>query len=161
MGEAVWSDEQVNVLKQLWQEGLSASKVAEKLNEMFLSIGAFFSRNAVLSKLHREGAQERSCGTLVKKHTPYVYRDRRQKLTQIISSQIEMPLQPSFLCEPIPCRTIVTVGWNECRFPHGETAPYQICGAPTPEGSSWCLYHFNIVSQPRLKHPANKAKMAP
>lgn len=147
MGETLWNVEEVNVLKKLWQEGFSASKVADKLNEMFMSIGHFFTRNSVLAKLHREGAQERECGTVVRRPRPHV--DRRQKLTRLISPQIEMPLQPSFTCEPIPCRTIVTVGFNECRFPYGERMPYEICGAPTPDGSSWCPYHFHLVSQPR------------
>ena len=40
-----WTDERVEMLKQLWTEGLSASQIAEKLGGV--------SRNAVIGKVHR------------------------------------------------------------------------------------------------------------
>ena len=40
-----WTDERVEMLKQFWTEGLSASQIAEKLGGV--------SRNAVIGKVHR------------------------------------------------------------------------------------------------------------
>ncbi|MCK5932295.1 MAG: GcrA cell cycle regulator [Fulvimarina manganoxydans] len=40
-----WTDERVDLLKQLWSEGLSASQIADRLGGV--------SRNAVIGKVHR------------------------------------------------------------------------------------------------------------
>ena len=42
-----WSDDRVEKLKSLWQEGLSASQVAHALGDV--------TRNAVIGKVHRLG----------------------------------------------------------------------------------------------------------
>lgn len=35
---------------------------------------------------------------------------------------------------------------NQCRYPYGEQAPFQFCGHPTAEGTSWCSHHLRVVS---------------
>src|ERR1700760_961415 len=42
-----WTDERVELLKKLWQEGLSASQIAKQLGGV--------TRNAVIGKVHRLG----------------------------------------------------------------------------------------------------------
>jgi GcrA cell cycle regulator len=46
-----WSDERVDLLRRLWQEGLSASRIATQLGGV--------SRNAVIGKIHRLGLSGR------------------------------------------------------------------------------------------------------
>ena len=46
-----WTDERVELLKKLWSEGLSASRIATELGEV--------SRNAVIGKVHRLGLSGR------------------------------------------------------------------------------------------------------
>ena len=42
-----WTDERIDLLKNLWEKGLTASQIAEELGEV--------SRNAVIGKAHRLG----------------------------------------------------------------------------------------------------------
>src|SRR6187402_824779 len=47
-----WTDERVETLKKLWQEGLSASQIAKQLGGV--------TRNAVIGKVHRLGLSGRA-----------------------------------------------------------------------------------------------------
>ena len=47
-----WTDERVEMLKQLWTEGLSASQIADKMGGV--------SRNAVIGKVHRLKLESRA-----------------------------------------------------------------------------------------------------
>ncbi|MDO9490337.1 MAG: GcrA family cell cycle regulator, partial [Sphingomonadaceae bacterium] len=47
-----WTDERIDQLKQLWEKGLTASQIAEKL-------AGGISRNAVIGKAHRLGLKAR------------------------------------------------------------------------------------------------------
>ena len=44
--KAIWSEERVELLKKLWEQGLSASQIATQL-----ALGV--TRNAVIGKVHR------------------------------------------------------------------------------------------------------------
>ncbi len=48
-----WTDERVEMLRKLWNDGLSASQVAAE-------IGAGITRNAVIGKIHRLGLAQRA-----------------------------------------------------------------------------------------------------
>ncbi|MCQ0990433.1 GcrA family cell cycle regulator [Jiella marina] len=50
-----WTDERVEMLKQLWSEGHSASQIAERLGGV--------SRNAVIGKVHRLKLESRAKGS--------------------------------------------------------------------------------------------------
>ena len=47
-----WTDERVELLRKLWQDGLSASQIAGEL-------GNGITRNAVIGKVHRLGMSGR------------------------------------------------------------------------------------------------------
>ena len=47
-----WTDERVELLKKLWQDGLSASQIAGELGGI--------TRNAVIGKVHRLGLAGRA-----------------------------------------------------------------------------------------------------
>lgn len=49
-----WTDERVEILKQMWGEGKSASQIAKELGGV--------TRNAVIGKVHRLGLSNRSGG---------------------------------------------------------------------------------------------------
>ncbi|HEY9218643.1 MAG TPA: GcrA family cell cycle regulator, partial [Phenylobacterium sp.] len=47
-----WTEERVEILKKLWQDGLSASQIAKQLGGV--------TRNAVIGKVHRLGLSGRA-----------------------------------------------------------------------------------------------------
>ncbi|MEA3538998.1 MAG: GcrA family cell cycle regulator, partial [Pseudomonadota bacterium] len=46
-----WTDERIETLRSLWEKGLTASQIADKLGNV--------SRNAVIGKAHRLGLKAR------------------------------------------------------------------------------------------------------
>ena len=46
-----WSNEKIELLKKLWDEGLTASRIAHEIGDM--------TRNAVIGKAHRLGLSGR------------------------------------------------------------------------------------------------------
>ena len=55
-----WTEERIRQLRELWSEGQSASKIAEKLGGV--------TRNAVIGKIHRLGLSNRSENSEKKNH---------------------------------------------------------------------------------------------
>src|SRR5688500_652792 len=51
-GEMGWTEARVEILKKLWQDGLSASQIAKQLGGV--------TRNAVIGKVHRLGLSGRA-----------------------------------------------------------------------------------------------------
>lgn len=51
-----WTDERVELLKKMWNEGQSASQIAKELGGV--------TRNAVIGKVHRLGLSNRTSGTV-------------------------------------------------------------------------------------------------
>jgi hypothetical protein len=51
--------------------------------------------------------------------------------------------------EPVapPVRLLETIGWKQCRYPVDGPEP-MCCGAPTVQGTSWCVNHLRQVFAP-------------
>ena len=166
-----WHDAaEVERLKTLWIEGLSASQVA-------LRLGNGRTRNAIIGKIDRIGMPKRINGG------PRAPRPRRTKQRPWIPKQqprmppaepgeapMKEPKKPgagkgirtwvpaaNVASQPLPVQsapvslgrscTIVDLERDECRFP---TSPHSIrshrfCGAPTAAGLSWCPEHAALV----------------
>ena len=41
--------------------------------------------------------------------------------------------------------TLYELGYHDCRWPYGETAPFLFCGNPTHKDSSWCRKHHKMA----------------
>ncbi len=135
-----WSEKQVNLLKQYWVCGVSASIIAEK-------IGDGVTRNAVIGKVHRLG--------LMRKHRhPSLSRLRRPKQ---IKAKPPVQESPPMVPEPkpqIPTTppepknvSIFDLNSRHCRsiVNYDEGGMALFCGAETAgEKSSWCPYHQSI-----------------
>ena len=52
MQQLQWTDDRVELLKKLWNDGLSASQIANELGQV--------TRNAVIGKVHRLGLSGRA-----------------------------------------------------------------------------------------------------
>jgi hypothetical protein len=137
------------------KDNLSAKKTAENLSEL---AGQHISKNSVISKSHRSGLPSFQSGEDGKyPRKPKQPRKSRQVPINITRQKVpsrelpdELPMQADFLG-----LTIEEVGDHQCRYPHGEQVPYLFCGNPVKGESSWCPYHFNIVSAgiPSFKKP--------
>ena len=161
-----WTEERVELLKQLWLEGLSASQVAAKL-------GDGITRNAVIGKLHRLGLSGRGSPTRVSR--PRTRRPRKPSAPRKVSARnstngaatppparanvsARATTRPEIIPEPILLQNIphserigiLDLTEKTCRWPLGDPGTEDFCFcAKTPQsGTPYCDYHASLAYQP-------------
>jgi GcrA cell cycle regulator len=162
-----WTEERVEILKRLWQEGLSASQIAAELGGV--------TRNAVIGKVHRLGLSGRGQPTSSIKRqrraNPPAMRRTRQAVTvgnlavqTNIEAFAEVELQPRRnVVVPIAKRlTIEMLTERTCKWPIGDPGDenFHFCGHDSLEGVPYCEYHAGIAYQApdprrRLRRPGH------
>jgi len=165
-----WTDERVELLMKLWNEGMSASQIAAE-------IGGSVSRNAVIGKVHRLGLSGRA-----KAQIPATPRSRKPVRPADPAIADETPMQDNapFLVagtEPQPDVkseetslqdvvvpvservTIMELRESMCRWPLGDptTAEFRFCGARAVTGLPYCTYHAQVAYQPAAERKRLRA----
>ncbi|WP_321503667.1 GcrA family cell cycle regulator [Breoghania sp.] len=172
-----WTEDRIDRLKNLWAEGLSASRIAAELGGV--------SRNAVIGKVHRLGLSGRK--TPVKKAAiPKRQIRKRNDVEDVtktvavrpaknnrnavpaVAADIEPDLEPeaenlSVTAEVIPMArylTLLELGPNTCRWPIGDPRlpGFRFCGAPTVAGEVYCRTCAAKAYQPITDRSRNKAR---
>ncbi|WP_406856327.1 GcrA family cell cycle regulator [Alsobacter sp. KACC 23698] len=172
-----WTDERVELLKKLWNQGLSASQIAAEL-------GGGVTRNAVIGKVHRLGLSGRA-------KTPSPQQQRPRKVTRAPSHPLShgssapivrgnLAVMPKAIPAPAPVAELAPVPRNDvvipmservtimelresmCRWPHGDptSEDFRFCGAKSPPGTPYCNYHSQIAYQPSVDRRRAAARMA-
>lgn len=151
-----WTDERIELLKTLWAEGYSASRVAALLDHKP-------SRNAVIAKIHRLGLSQRSKLVL---HRAAPGRKSRAKAKHPVKVDFPKPeIEPLPLprSDDIARKSLSDLERNECRYPVGDPREigFGFCALEIVPGKSYCAGHLarcvdTIPSRPRpAKVPAN------
>lgn len=155
-----WTDERVERLKKLWNDGLSASQIAADLGGV--------TRNAVIGKVHRLGLSGRAksptrAPTRTKKAASsggFNARPARVGRGQLngekargLSSQLNGSAMPARqdLPAPEPLKLDLTdLTETTCKWPIGDPAEedFFFCGHGCKEGSPYCEFHASIAYQP-------------
>jgi GcrA cell cycle regulator len=157
-----WTDERVETLRKLWQDGMSASQIAAEL-------GHGISRNAVIGKVHRLGLSGRvKAPSSAAPRARNRDRDREARFAPPRPPQpmvqganalayspkphpAPAPRQAEEVVVPISERvTILELREAMCRWPLGDpsNSEFRYCGAKSPQGVSYCAYHSRIAYQP-------------
>lgn len=115
-----WTDERVDRLKALWEEGKSAAEIAEILGDV--------SRNAVIGKAHRLGLSGRP--------------------SPIRQNQRKTKAEPKVEKKPKGA-TILDLNERMCKWPIGDPKlpGFYFCGRPSIEGLPYCSEHASIAYQ--------------
>lgn len=134
-----WTEAKVELAKSLWLEGHPAPIIAQKL-------GAGFSRNAVIGKMHRLGLARRVQRTAKPKVEKRIYpkivyvRARNRLLSpERVHDTSHVKLPPSRNL------TLMQRGDQDCHF-LGDNGLY--CGHPVRPGACYCEGHCQIVYMP-------------
>ncbi|MBZ8133854.1 GcrA family cell cycle regulator [Afifella sp. IM 167] len=156
-----WTDERVDLLKKLWQEGLSASQIAGELGGV--------TRNAVIGKIHRLGLSGRGQPTSTIKRsrrarTAPAVRQRRTVTIGATALQAEEEIE--IAAEVRPTHSVVVpiskrlsiekLTERTCKWPIGDPSEedFYFCGCDSLEGVPYCEYHAGVAyqgSDPRRK----------
>ena len=162
-----WTDERVGLLRRLWIEGLSASRIAAEL-------AGGVTRNAVIGKVHRLGLSGRNKGIV--NATPARVRGTLKTVAPPTRSPIAQgavtlmmradntiaihagalglaQTHPSGdnivpLAETV---TIMDLRESMCRWPVGDpsSSEFRYCGSKAPIGEGpYCAHHSRMAYQP-------------
>ncbi|HEY8571773.1 GcrA family cell cycle regulator [Phenylobacterium sp.] len=143
-----WTDERVELLKKLWQDGLSASQIAKQLGGV--------TRNAVIGKVHRLGLSGRA--TPSKPARTVFKAPRPARPVTAAPSAPRRIAEPVMHAQPTPVRyveeapgmaTVLTLGAHMCKWPIGDPAleSFTFCGRRSGEGP-YCHEHSQVAYQP-------------
>jgi GcrA cell cycle regulator len=159
-----WTDERVALLRRLWEDGQSASKIAAQLGGV--------TRNAVIGKVHRlglagrakPGDEAQSVARAARAPAPVAEIE-----TAIAAVDAEAPEPVAILSHrpapdfPLPQAaaapmalavsqrvTIMDLRESMCRWPLGDptTPDFRFCGARSITGLPYCTHHAEIAYQP-------------
>lgn len=155
-----WTDDRVESLKKLWQEGLSASQIAGRLGGV--------TRNAVIGKVHRLGLSGRATTSRQKSHRPRrpAAATNQKRLTtkprfaqsgnsafralyQGDSETYAPPVEELTIPEK-ERKYITTLTESCCRWPIGDPqhADFHFCGKGKVTGLPYCEFHARRAFQP-------------
>jgi GcrA cell cycle regulator len=160
-----WTDERVELLRKLWSEGLSASRIALELGSV--------TRNAVIGKVHRLGLSGRAKTTAQqpqkakKSQAPQrpttPQRSTPQPITQgatALKSDVVALARPRVEPQPrvvslsdaplIERGTILQLTEQTCKWPVGDpgTEEFHFCCRRSELGIPYCGYHARLAYQP-------------
>ena len=173
MGEAVpsWTDERVDLLRRLWEEGLSASQIASQLGGV--------SRNAVIGKVHRLGLAGRvkpngagqvngrkKTGAETEAEAALAAEPSMPEPPAVVSHRPapDFPLMPAKpASEPVALAmsqrvTIMDLRESMCRWPMGDpTSPdFRFCGGRAITSLPYCTQHAQIAYQPAAERKRDR-----
>ena len=147
-----WTDERVELLKKLWQDGLSASQIAKQLGGV--------TRNAVIGKVHRLGLSGRAAPSKPARPAFKAPRPAARPAAPAAPRRIAQPLavarpapEPVRYVEESPgTATVLTLGAHMCKWPIGDPASeeFTFCGRRASEGV-YCVEHARVAYQPQTK----------
>ena len=132
-----WTYERIEKLKKLWEEGLTASRIATELGDV--------TRNAVIGKAHRLGLSGRMASkgpisgiSIIRKKKIHIPKD--QKIIEI-ETQSNEPMNPT---------PFSGIRDGLCRWPIGEpeNSNFKFCGRTTNEDFVYCKEHHKKAYQP-------------
>ena len=180
-----WTEERIKELRQLWSEGQSASKIAEKLGGV--------TRNAVIGKIHRLGLSNRSENSEKKIITKKRGRPAKVKNTDNFQEQLDNSKNKDFskinsdkfdelhvddlennktmlldttlaniaeLEKNAKKLNLMELTERTCKWPIGDPATenFWFCGHPSEQGKPYCSTHVSIAFQPISLKRERKAK---
>jgi GcrA cell cycle regulator len=148
-----WTDERVESLKKLWQDGLSASQIAKQLGGV--------TRNAVIGKVHRLGLSGRAAPSKPARPVFKAPRPARpaaaapaapRRMAEPVAREAAAPAPatPVRYVEEAPgSATVLTLGAHMCKWPIGDPSSegFTFCGRRQDEGP-YCVEHARIAYQP-------------
>ena len=119
-----WTEEQIEELKRLWNEGLSTAEIGRSLN---------VSKNAVVGKSHRLGLKPRPSPIAGKKNDGVAAKKKP------VAAVKQKP--------PERIVDVIDLGPNMCRWPFGDPgdSDFHFCGKQSVVGKPYCADHCAIA----------------
>lgn len=153
-----WTDERIDQLKQLWEKGLTASQIADKL-------AGGISRNAVIGKAHRLGLKARPSPVKSGEGGVEAPAELRPAAAAVVAA-VAAPVVEAPRAKPAAARPSVAVpaavGSGKtslldlsdkiCKWPigHPGDADFHFCGKAAQPTFPYCSEHCAVAYQAQL-----------
>lgn len=142
MPKSSWTEERVELLKKLWDEGKTAAQIAETLGGV--------TRNAVIGKAHRLKLSGRASPIKTSKK---VKTNTVAKSGQKIAGQVGRRIKPApEFVDKAPSGdgvSLLELRERNCRWPLGDPQhdDFKFCGCASLPGIPYCAEHAAIAYQ--------------
>lgn len=158
-----WTDERVERLRRLWEDGLSASQIAAQIGGV--------SRNAVIGKVHRLGLSGRvkpadaaGAGRRKAAREPEAAAPVEAEAAPVPAPALVFPETvapaPAAACAITASSRVTIMDLREsmCRWPLGDpTSPdFHYCGDRSITGLPYCTHHAEIAYQPAAERKRDR-----
>jgi GcrA cell cycle regulator len=122
--QVLTGDDKTQLLKKMWQDGLSASEIGKALG---------LSRNSIIGKIHKLGLGSRPPRSPALETEAFGIEERKER---------SIPLDHRV--------SILELTEKTCRWPMGDpsSAEFFFCGRPVVEGTPYCADHVQIANRP-------------
>jgi GcrA cell cycle regulator len=148
-----WTDARIETLRNGWEQGLTASQIAEQLGEGI-------SRNAVIGKAHRLGLKAR----------PSPVKGGEAMVAEVVAASVAAPVaasraaaaprppapvirKPRPIVATKPAKTsLLDLSEKVCKWPigHPGESDFHFCGKPSNVGFPYCNDHCLLAYQAQL-----------
>ena len=151
-----WNDANVELLKKLWADGMSASQIAGRIGTV--------TRNAVVGKVHRLGLTGRATTSRMKSNKLRARNQPAKRLKPQFKQQGNPAVRALFIADAEPFvpqaeelviplkerKFITTLTESCCRWPIGDPLQpdFHFCGKKKVKGLSYCEVHARRAFQP-------------
>jgi GcrA cell cycle regulator len=133
----LWTDDRIEILTKLWNEGRSGSEIATILHGV--------TRSAVISKVKRLGLAPRESGYEHHKRPLKAAKRIRAPGTPRVRAPKINPIKytPPALVAPIIVNGVTLSRRSTCKWPFGEPddSDFHYCDSPSELGRSYCPTH--------------------
>lgn len=143
-----WPEGHVEKLYELFQQGLSATRISAELDRHFGAGQAGYSRNAVIGKIHRMGwvvgsATAPKGGRRDPDAPKRTYTRKVKKQPAGMSQWTEVTGRAA---SDATMEAIRGTRTGACKYPHGDPREedFHFCGADAYEGSAYCPTHHKL-----------------
>jgi GcrA cell cycle regulator len=148
-----WTQDRIDTLRRLSQEGQTARQIAEQLGGV--------SRNAVIGKLNRlNGVSDGKRRTAPKPVSAKVIRVASPVAPRPRAAAPPVAPRPAIQCNEVRGgATFLTLEAHMCRWPIGDPcgSDFSFCGQPA-QGRSYCSHHASQAYRPQRASSQDMAR---
>jgi len=147
-----WTDENIEILRELWREGFSGAQIAKRIGGV--------SRNAVIGKAHRIGLSTHVNAVVERERKPAAQKKKNASKAKArvkavfpfhAPAEESPPIVESIRMPRSLELTLMELDKSSCRWPSGARAPFTFCGHDVAEGKPYCAYHCRLSYEPNSR----------